>query len=208
MISARIATLLALVVVLGASGLPARSADTVKFTDPAGDALDGRASMDIVSAEIGIKPLPPRATPSLYVTLELAAPAEPTGAAYEFVGEIAGCGGFGAAARQGTAYNIVFGEALGLGISTHQMRFACGEPPDETGDTSTFVDLMTEFKDNKVTMWTAVNNIPKEARATGVMTGLRAFTQVVEPATGIVGNGSLGLEPHDEATTAKPWKFA
>lgn len=191
------------------AGAPVRSADSsLRFEDAQGDSLDTRASMDLLAASIEMKPMAPRNTPSLVVTWELAAAPEPTGVSYEFNGELPGCGVFSAAFRPGTAYNIVFGETLGMGISTHQMYVGCGSPPSDTGSTATFVDLMTSVKGNTVTMWTALSALPKEALAEGEMSQLRAFTQMAEPATGIFGNGSLGLEPNDEATTDQVWNFA
>lgn len=189
-----------------ALGTPAQAAG-VRFVDDAGDALDTRASMDIVAASIEIKPMAPRNTPSVVVTLELAGPPEPTGASYEFAGDLASCGGFGAALRQGTAYNVVFGDIAGLGISTHQMWVECGSPPTDTGSTWTFVDLMTSVTGNTITMWSAVANFPKEFAADGEMTGLRAFTQVADPAVGIIGNAYVGATPHDEAATDQTWDY-
>lgn len=164
--------------------------------------------MDIVAASIEIKPMAPRNTPSLVVTWELSAPPESTGAAYEFSAEVAGCGTLTAAYRAGTAYNIAFGDVAGLGISTHQMFVGCGSPPDETtGSTSTLVDHMIAVKGNSVSMWTALPGLPKDFPRSGEMSSLRAFSQFADPVTGIIGNGSLGLEPNDDVTTDKVWAY-
>ena len=192
-----------------AVGTPGRAATSgVRFEDPAGDSLDTRASMDLLAASVEIKPMAPRNTPSLVVTWDLAGPPESTGAAYEFTGETESCGSFNAAYRAGTAYNIVFGDTLGMGISTHQMSVGCGSPPDDTtGSTTTFVEFMVQAKGNTLTMWTPLSGLPKDFPRSGEMTGLRAFSQLAEPGTGIIGNGSLGLEPNDEATTDKVWTY-
>ncbi|HUR49341.1 MAG TPA: hypothetical protein VMY88_07445 [Acidimicrobiales bacterium] len=204
--SAAIAVLSALALL--AVGSPTRAATPgIRFEDPVGDSIDTRASMDIVAVSVGIKPMAPRNTPSLVVTWELSAPPESTGAAYEFYGETEACGSFHAAYRAGTAYNIVFGEVAGLGISTHQVSVDCGSPPDETGSTTTFVQLMTAVKDNTVTMWTPISGLPKQFPRSGQMTDLRAFSQFADPVTGILGNGALGLEANDEATTEKVWSY-
>ncbi len=191
-----------LAVLAGSLALPAPAAgEKVRFDDPAGDAIGGGA-LDILAASVEMKPMAPKATPSIVVTWELAAPPQATAATYSFEGELEGCGKFSAAFRQGTVYNVVFGEALGLGISTHQFYVDCGSPPTETGSTATFVDLMTRVDGNTIQMWTAVANLPKEARS-GKVIGLRAFTQISEPVTGIFGNSALG----DEATTSKTFSY-
>ena len=164
--------------------------------------------MDIVAASIEIKPMAPRNTPSLVVTWELAGPPESTGATYDFSAEVDGCGTLTAAYRAGTAYNIVFGEVAGMGISTHQMFVGCGSPPDDaTGSTSTLVEHTISTKGNTISMWTSLAGLPKDFPRTGEMSELRAFSQFAEPVTGIFGNGSLGLEPNDEATTDLVWSY-
>lgn len=198
--------LVAVLLMAGASATPSTAAgERVRFDDPAGDAIGGD-SLDILAASVEVKPMAPRSTPSVVVTWELAAPPQPTAATYAFEGELEGCGKFSAAFRQGTVYNIVFGDTLGFGISTHQFYVGCGSPPDETGSTATFVDLMIRVDGNTIEMWTPLANLPEEARS-GTVTGLRAYTQLSEPVTGIIGNGSLGLPPNDEATTERSFTY-
>lgn len=197
------------VLVLLAVGSPSRAATTgLRFEDAVGDSLDTRASMDIVAASVEIKPMAPRNTPSLTVTWELAGPPEATGASYEFSGKTEKCGTFRAAYRAGTVYNIVFGDVAGLGISTHQVSVGCGSPPDDTtGSTTTFVEFRVAVKGNTVTMWTPISGLPKDFPRTGEMTDFQAFSQFADPVTGIIGNGSLGQEPNDEAVTDKVWSY-
>jgi len=190
--------LLALAVLLLAAA-PSQAAG-LSFGDPAGDALDGRKSMDIVKVGYDVRQMNRGGPPSLVIELTLAGPPETQLASYGVEGDAGPCfidAGF----RPGT----VFATAVGSGAAS--FFIGCeGEDPE-------LVDAKSLIKGNMITLSIALDSLPKAARQAGVLENLYAFTQTSEPVTGIFGNGDQdlggpGVLPTDSAKTDKKFKFA
>lgn len=189
----------ALAVVMAGS---ARPAGPLTYTDDAGDALDGRASMDIVRVTHDLRQVNKAGPPSLVFEMELAAPPESELVSYYVMSEIEECGSFYASFRPGS---VVFGAALA--IAPADFYHSCGDGP---GDGAI---LPAVFRiDGNVLRWAvALDSLPKAQRGGLALTDLRAFTQIAEPATGIIGTGWLDGTPAplpvDTASTDKTWSF-
>ena len=171
----------------------------LKYTDDAGDALDGRASMDIVSVTHDIRQVNKTGPKSLVFEMELAAPPEMQLASYYVMTEIKDCGSFYASFRPGA---VVFSA---VGIAGADFYHSCADADGAILD--------GQFRlDGKTLRWAvALDSLPKSQRTGTTLEGLRAFSQIAEPATGIIGTGwadgtALPL-PIDEATTDKTWSF-
>ncbi len=169
--------------------------------DDTGDSLDTRASTDIISVTYEVKPMAPRDTPSLVVTLELAAPPEAALTSYDVHTQIEGCGYFQMTYAPGNLF-----QAAGIGGDT-SFFMECGSPADSTGSTATLLDGSRRIDGNKFTAWIPLGGLPKELRGGGTMTELNAYTQFADPVFGIIGNGSVGLPPTDELVADMKWKF-
>lgn len=169
--------------------------------DDTGDSLDTRASMDIVSVTYESKPMAPRDTPSLVITLELAGAPEAAGTSYDVHTEVEGCGYFQMTYAPGTIL-----QAAGIGGDT-SFFMECGSAPDSTGSTATLLDGSRRIDGNKITVWIPLGALPKELRGGGTMTDLLAYTQVADPIFGIIGNGSVGLPSTDELVAPMNWTF-
>lgn len=186
------------VLLLLAVGTPARAAEPLRFSDAAGDQLDARGSMDVVSVSLEVKPMAPRNTMSLVTTIELAAPPESMMASYDLNATVPGCGYFSSNYRPGSIWAQQFGQV-------NQYFMECGSPEGTGTGTSTAVDARVVVEGNKVVIWAAVTAFPKEVLAAGELTDISASTQIADPLMGIMGN-SLAV-PTDEATTDKSWRF-
>lgn len=193
--------LLVVAAVGGGLGVPAQAKGPVTYTDKKGDALDGRASMDIVRVTHDLQQINKAGPKSLVFEMELAAPPESQLVSYYVMTRIEGCGRFYASYRPGA---VVFGTA---GIAPANFFHACGKGP---GDGAI---LRGTFRvDKNVLRWSvALDSLPKDQRTSLKLTELEAFTQIAEPATGIIGTGWLdGIHAPakiDHATTDKTWSF-
>ena len=171
----------------------------LKYTDETGDALDGRASMDIVSVTHDIRQVNKTGPKSLVFEMELAAPPEMQLASYYVMTEIEGCGSFYASFRPGA---VVFGAA---GIAGADFYHSCADADGAILD--------GQFRlDGKILRWAlALDSLPKSQRSGVTLGGLQAFSQIAEPATGIIGTGWLdgthAPAKIDAATTDKTWSF-
>lgn len=169
------------------------------YADDPGDALDGRASMDIVRVTHDLRQVNKTGPQSLVFEMELAAPPEAQLASYFVMTEIEGCGSFYASYRPGA---VVFGAA---GIPGAGFYHSCADADGAI--------LNGSFRlDGKVLRWAlALDSLPKDQRASLTLGGLQAFSQIAEPATGIIGTGWLdgnhAPAKIDAATTDKTWSY-
>ena len=177
------------------------------IADAKGDALDARASMDLVSVKLESKNFKPKDTPSLVVTFELAGPLDKSTATainYNLDAQIPGCGYIEFTYAPGTVLEGGPGVGAYSNIST-----SCGGPPSSTGDgTYLGLDAKVELVGNSIVMWTSWASLTKEIRAANTLTEISASTQNAEPLTGIIGLGLFGPGATDTAATDKPWKYA
>lgn len=181
-------------------GPPARAVEALRFEDPAGDQLDARGSMDLVSVTLEVKPMAPRNTLSMVTTFELSAPAEQLMVSYDMSSTIPGCGSFSASYRPGTLL------ATAAGSQLNQYFMNCGFPETTGTGTAGSVPASAKLDGNKVIVWAAMSAFPKEIIEGAELTNISATTQVSEPVFGIIGNSAI-LAPTDEATTDKSWRF-
>lgn len=194
---------LGLVLVAGlliGGALPVRAATALSYDDPAGDALDTRASMDIVKVTYDIRQINKSGPPSLVVELELAGPPEAQLATYDIQSTAGESCFVDAGFRPGTVVT-----QAGL-IPAAQFYLGCN------GDNA-FVAAKSLIKGNVLTMSIAMDSLPKPIRELGVLSELYAFSMTAEPAVGLYGNGYIDLignlpTPTDSATTDQTFKFA
>lgn len=177
----------------------AQAAAALTYTDETGDALDGRASMDIVRVTHDLRQVNKTGPPSLVFEMELAAPPESQLASYYVMTEIEGCGSFYASYRPGA---VVFGA---LDIAGADFYHSCAD-----GDGAI---LSGNFRlEKNVLRWAlATDSLPKDQRTSLTLSSLQAFSQIAEPATGIIGTGWLdgthAPAKIDAATTDKTWSL-
>lgn len=193
-------------VAVAALAPPALSAP-LTITDPAGDALDARASMDLVSVTLESAIRKPGKTPSLVATFELAGPIDrstATAVSYNLNTQIPGCGYLNFTWAPGT---VLEG---GPGGAYSNISTSCGGEPDSTGEgTYRGIDAKAELDGNKLIMWTSWESLTKEIRAAGALGSIQATTENAEPVTGIIGTGGAGLPIYtDELTSDKTWSFS
>lgn len=176
--------------VLAAGSVQAGAALT--YTDEPGDAVDGRASMDVVRVTHDLRQVNKAGPPSIVFEMELAAPPESSGAAYGIQSDIEGCGSFDALYRPGA---VVYEAA---GIAAADFFLECEEDSI----------LPAQFRiDGKVLRWAiALDGLPGKYRA-GKLGGLQATAEIVDPATGEFGPGAEGILPIDAATTDQTWSY-
>jgi hypothetical protein len=196
------AAVLIAVATLVAAAAPAPAASPkLLLTDPAGDALDARPSMDIVNLSFEVKKVKPTdPKPSLIIAMELAAPPEKQLVSYDVWATIPECGSFNATYAPGTVLS-----ANPNGPSPPSTVFICNGSSSETDS----LDLHhPKFSITKNTLtWTiALDYFSKQAREGGTLTEIRGQTQFAEPLTGIMGNAALGL-PTDDVLTDKEFAF-
>ena len=179
--------------------MPVQAATPLTIDDPAGDALDGRGSMDILKLGFDVRQVNKSGPPSLVFELTLADPPETQLASYNIDTKAGDCR-LDASWRPGT----LLVEA-GL-FPAGQFSVACG---DEIG---TLIGAKMGSKDNVISMSLAMDSVPKPMRQAGALEGIYAFTQTAEPVFGVIGNGySDGIgntpTPTDSVSTDKKFKF-
>lgn len=190
--------ILAVLAVLSAGSVQAGG--ELKYGDEAGDALDGRASMDIVSVTHDVRQINKSGPPSLVLEMELAAPPEAQLASYEIRANVDGCGFFQASYTPGTAWGA------GVGSAPASFFIECGSPADSTGSTATLLDAQFRIDGNTLRWSGALDSIPKELRSNVTFTDIHSFTQIAEPFMGINGSADANL-PMDDASTSKAWSY-
>ncbi|MCA1822944.1 MAG: hypothetical protein ABR520_04415 [Mycobacteriales bacterium] len=179
-----------------------------QITDPPGDALGSRASLDIVSGTFDTSGIVTKVgrrttyTPKSFVgTLTLAGPPEAgPGYAYYLNADVAGCGGFQLAYAPGTVFASTVGAAT--------LYTDCGSPPDETGSTSTLITVEATIAGNAIVWTVGLKSLPQEIKLGSVFSNLSAYTDIVEPVLGVIGPGYLtDVLWVDSATSDKTWKL-
>jgi len=197
-----VAVLIAVATLAGVSS-PARAASPkLSVGDPAGDAIDTRASMDILNIAFEVKKV--RATdpkPSVIVSMKLAAPPEKQLASYTIWATIPECGEFSVDYAPTTLIKTV------PSPRSPADAFICTGSSGATDSLSLFSPKFAVSKDNTMTWTIALDSFPKAARAGGTLTQIHAETQIAEPVEGILGNAALGL-PTDDVATDKEFTFA
>ena len=187
----RLSGLLSVVLAVAVAG-SALAASPLKYTDESGDALDGRASLDIVSVTHELRQVNKAGPPSMVFELELAAPPEGTGHAYGISTQLEGCGEFAALFRpQAVVYEAV-------GIPAADFSIECEEDSI----------LPAQFRiDGNILRWAiALDGLPAKYRS-GKLTSLTAATEIVDPAAGEFGPGEEGILPMDAAASDKTWSY-
>lgn len=179
----------------------AHASQSLTYEDEAGDSLDGRSSLDIVSVTYDVRQVNKGGPPSLVVEMELAGPPDGQLVSYETRAEAEGCGYFWTSYAPGT----VFTQALGSAPASYFME--CGSPPDGTGSTATLIDAQFRIDGNTLRWSVALDSIAKELRSGSTFTSMEAYTQVAEPVFGIFGTGSDLPLPIDEASTDGAWTY-
>ncbi|HUR50119.1 MAG TPA: hypothetical protein VMY88_11415 [Acidimicrobiales bacterium] len=191
----RAAGLLFVVLSVFAAG-SVQAAPPLKFTDDAGDALDTRASQDILSVTLDQRQVNKTGAPSLVFELELAAPPESELATYGIRTIIPGCGYFQAQFRPG---GHVWAQ---LGADTADFATECADP--------TLLPAKFRITGNVLTWAIALDGLPKKFRS-GKIESIDAYTSISEPASGFIGTGDLdvapGPLPMDLASTDKTWSY-
>lgn len=164
----------------------------LKYGDETGDALDGSASLDIVSVTHDLRQVNKAGPPSIVFELELGAPPEGTGHAYGISTQLDGCGELASLYRPGA---VVYEAA---GIAAADFYIECEEDSI----------LPAQFRvDGKILRWTiALDGLPTKYRS-GKLGTLTAATEIVDPATGEFGPGEEGILPMDSAATDKSWSY-
>lgn len=180
--------------------MPVRAASPLSFDDPAGDALDSRKSMDIVKVTYDVRQVNKSGPPSLVVELTLAGAPESQLATYSVDADAGEDCFVYASYRPGTVFTAATGFAAG------QFFIGCG-------DDQAFTAAKMLVKGNLITMSVAMDSLPKPIREKGELSGIYAYTQTSEPATGILGNGWVDYVGHmptptDSAKTDKKFRFA
>lgn len=178
------------------SGAGVRAAGPLKYTDDVGDALDTRASMDIVSVTYDVRQVNRDGPPSLVVEMELAAPPEVQLSTYNTQATVPGCGFVNTNFTPGT----VLVTALDAGPADFFVE--CGDDGE-----SAVLPAQMRIQENTLTWSIALDGLPKILKAGGTVEEIRAITQIAEPATGIFGSGDPGPLPIDEASTDNKWSF-
>ena len=179
--------------------MPVRAAGPLTYDDPAGDALDTRASMDIVQVSYDVRQVNKSGPPSLVVELTLAAPPEAQLATYDIQADAGASCFVDAGYRPGSV-----AAAAGL-LPAAQFYVGCdGE--------NAFITGKSLIKDNVITMSIALDSLPKGVREAGELSGFYAFSMTSEPVLGLYGNGYTDgpgnlPTPTDSASTDKTFTF-
>lgn len=161
--------------------------NTLVVPDATGDVLAAQTAYDITGVtytttgttetrKVGKKKVAVYTPKDLVVTMNLAAPpsTNPT-SLYQVNVETGSCGGL----QLYYAPSLVLEGSGGL--------VSCGSEPDETGSTTTFLDVVPQLKGNSIVFTMSIKGLPKEMKAGSTLSGTTAFTTIVEPVTGIFG---------------------
>ena len=199
-----LAAALVAVAILGVAPSPARAASPkLTLVDPAGDGLDQRPSMDILSTTFEVKKVKPAdPKPSLVITMKLGAQPEQQLVSYDIWATIPECGSFNATYAPGT----ILSKSPAHGYPPPSTVFICNGSSDPSGSLDLYHPKFAIGKDNTLTWTIALDYFSKAARAGGKLTEIRAQTQYSEPLTGILGNAAFGA-PTDGVTTDKEFTF-
>lgn len=203
--SRRLLPLLVLVFAVALPAFPARAVSPPLIVkDPAGDSLDARASMDILSTTFEVKKVKASdPKPSLIITMKLGAQPEQQLVSYDVWATIPECGEFNATYAPGT----ILTKSPAHGNPPPSSVFICNGSADPSGSLDLHHPKFAIGKDNTLTWTIALDYFSKRARAGAKLTEIHADTQLAEPLTGIIGNAALGV-PTDALATDKEFTFA
>jgi hypothetical protein len=193
----RPALVLAAAVAVAAAGAAsaAPGPNTLVFKDAAGDNVSPSAASDITGVTFTTtgtgtgKAYQPKA---LVLTMSLSAPPSEDGTTiYEIDADLAGCGDFYVSWVPGSP------------LLDPSFNWAdCGSEPDELGSTGTSFDAAPEVKGNDIVWTMSLKGLPVPVKTGIAFTGLNAYTDFVDPVTGIFGPKAITEEPlYDSAAT-------
>ena len=198
----RLAVLLASVATVSLAGSAlAAGPNTLSFKDAPGDNVSPSAASDITGVTYttaGSGKGKAYTAKSLVVTLALgAAPTSDGTTVYDVHFSVPGCGAYSMQYMPGAELIQVSGYA------------ECGSEPDETGSTGTLFDPSVEVKGNSIVYTVPLKTLPGKVAAGTTLTDLLAYTDFVEPATGLFGPAGLfGADAavYDKASTTSSYK--
>lgn len=209
----RLTVLAALAAAVSFAAMPSHAAPNRKpqIVDPAGDALGGQATTEIVSAlwttsgdtvtsRVRGKKVTTYTPRRLVVTLNLAgAPTTSGPFSYETSAQVAGCGEIRFVYTPGTAYSQI--------VSDTFLWYDCGPTDPTTGDNLVLVPgISTKIGAKSITWEYPIKALPKQNFKLGVaFSDFRAAVDVVEPVIGLYGTNLVN--PIDEATGDVVWKL-
>ncbi len=171
---------------------------TLTFADPAGDNVSPSASSDITGVTFstkgtgtGKKYVPT----SLLLTMTLSGPPTSDGTTiYSIDTNLVGCGDLYLQYTPGAKLGDTFNYA------------DCGSAPDATGSTGTSFGAAPEARGNTLVWRIPFKNLPTKVTVGSEFTALNAYTDFIDPATGIFGPASLtGTPLYDTAETPKSY---
>lgn len=195
---ARLAVAIAAAAVLSLTSA-GHAAPAPQVKDPTGDALAAQAASDIVSvtySTTGKKVGRKYVADTLVIAMKLAAAPHTSGGTYLYYtrAEVSDCGSFE------TRYSP--GASSGSG----SFFLACGSQNNAATGTSTLIQTNPKVTGSVITWSMKLRALPREIKVGSQWSALSAYTDVVEPFTGILGPGAFGL-PLDSASSTKTWKL-
>lgn len=201
-----------------AVSVPSHAAPAPQIKDATGDAAGGQAALDIVTVRFSTsgtttvtkvrgKRVTTYTPTKLVVTQTLAAaPSTATGTRYRIEATVDGCGQFD--------IYYVNGSSGPVG----NVWFDC--PEGALGESGTLLDVVPKISGATMTWELPLKALPREVKAGSVLSGFRAFTDLGDPVTGILGTGdgaanllivpddpTVGVAVADVATGSGSWKI-
>ena len=173
---------------------------TLTFKDAAGDNISPSAASDITGITFstsGTGKGKSYVAKNLVVTMALgAAPTSDGTTVYQVQGTLPGCG----------YYSMQYMPGASLIQSSGYAE--CGSEPDETGSTGTLFDFSIEAKGNSLVFSVPLKAMPGKVAAGMTLSELSAYTDFVEPATGLFGPAAItGNAVYDTAATDASYKI-
>lgn len=196
---------LALAAVLGIAVASAASAaggpNTLTFVDKAGDNVSPSKGQDITGVTFtttGTGAGKKYVAKNLVVTMALAAPATSDGTTvYDVQATLAGCG----------SYSMQYSPGANLVESSGYAE--CGSEPDQTGSTGTLFDFDVAAKGSSLVFTVPLKALPGSVKPGATFTALNAYTDFVDPVTGLFGPAGLfgsDAAVYDTAATDTSYK--
>lgn len=201
-----------------AASVPSHAAPAPQITDASGDAVGGQAALDIVTVRFSTTGLTTVTkvrgkrvttyTPTkLVVTQTLAgAPSTTLGTRYRIEATVDGCGQF----------DIYY--VNGASGPTGSAWFDC--PEGGLGESGTLLDVVPKISGSTMTWELPLKTLPREVKVGSVLSAFRAYTDLGDPLTGILGTGegaanllvipndpTVGVAVADVATGTGVWKI-
>jgi hypothetical protein len=173
---------------------------TLTFADPKGDNVSPGAGSDIAGVTFtttGTGSGKSYAPKNLVITLSLAGPPTTDGTTiYQVGADLAGCGDF--------YVSIVPGSP----VLDPSFNYAdCGSPADELGSEGTAFDAVPDIAGNNIVWTLPMKSLPAPVVRGTVFSALNAYTDFVDPVTGIFGPKAVTEEAlYDVAATDQAYK--